>query len=508
MFAKIVRHPVFWIFLLALILRIYKLGIFPYGFHADEARVGWQSSQGKLLPLYYNTFGDFRPTGIFYTVMPSVFLFGKTELAVRFPSALIGALTILPLFLFVEQLTKNKRLAFISAFFLAISPWHMEVARATSEATIAAFLTLWALYYFLKLIETGDKKFLIRTLGLTLLSYLFYHSTRIVTPLFFALTAMYFKSSKKFVWYTVLGTFLLTILFGLDPSSRGRLSQVSVLGDTDIKYEIAIARDFVNNKYVIYTKRFINEYAKYFGADFLIGYGAKPYRYTTPGIGILTFIEAFLFVMGLIQIAKKKENPLPLLLLVLTPIPAALTTEDSPNLMRAFYMLPFLVIICSYGFAALGKYKKIAFALLLLNFTFFVYMYFRHSFIHRPLLANADMDSSSYRNIGTKELVLKLDRIKGDYEKIIVTGFPDNVRPWYEFFVGEVPENIQLADLKCPSDDSFVENKTEKLLAVDSWQCSPESKIKDGLPIKIVEKILRPDGSEVFIFVTRNGIAE
>ena len=66
-----------------------------------------------------------------------------------------------------------------------------------------------------------------------------------------------------------------------------------------------------------------------------------------------------------------------------------------------------------------------------------------------------------------------------------------------------LPENIELTNLKCASDDSFVTDGPEKLLAVDSWQCSPESKIKDELLIKIIEKIYRPDGSEAFTFVTR-----
>ena len=503
MVKRILINPLFWVFVLAFVLRVYKLGEFPYGFHADEVRVGWQAMQGKLLPLYYNTFGDFRPTGIFYAAVPSILLFGKTEFAVRFPSALIGALSIIPLYLFVLELTKNKKLAFLSSFFLTISPWHIEVSRATGEAVIAAFLTLWGLYFFLRLIQSGNKKYLIHILIFTLLSYLFYHSVRLVTPIFFALTAVYFRAYKKPVLYAVFGTFLLTFLFSLDPSARGRLSQVSILSDVDVKYEIGNAKDLINNKYAIYTKRLVNEYAKYFGAEFLIGYGARPYRYVTPGMGIMTFIEAVLLVLGLVQIIRKKESALPLLLLLAAPIPAALTTEDSPNLMRAFYMVLFIAIICSYGLNSLGKYKRAAFSLLLLNFVFFLYMYFTHSYIHRPLLANADMDSPSFRSIGTKELVLKLERVKGDYEKIIVTGFPDNIRPWYEFFVGAVPENIQLTDLKCPSDDSFVENNPDSLLAIDSWQCSPESKIKGGLPIKVIEKITRPDKSEAFILVTR-----
>jgi len=497
-FFTFLKHPLFWIFVLALFLRVIKLGTFPYGFHADEVRVGWQASLGKILPLYYNTFGDFRPTGIFYTAMPSLALFGKNEFAVRFPSALFGALTVFPLYFFAKELRKKKleignwKLEIIASFLLAISPWHMEVSRATSEAIIALFLTLWTLYFAIK-------KNLFYTLALTFLSYLFYHSTRIVTPIFLAIAA----GSKKTAIYTAGGAILLTLLFSLNPAARGRLTQVSILSDPDIKYETTHAKDLINNKFVIYTKRFITEYSKYLGADFLIGYGARPYRYTTPGVGILTYVEFVLLVFGIVAIIKKKFSALPLLLLLIAPLPSALTTEDSPNLMRAFYMVPFVTIICAYGFSLLDKYKKLIFTFLILNFTFFLYMYFRHSFIHIPLIANADMDASSYRNVGTKELVLKLNQIKGDYEKILVTGFPDNIRPWYEFYIGEIPENIELTNLKCASDDSFVADVPEKFLAVDSWQCSPESKIKDGLLIKIIEKIYRPDGSEAFTFVTR-----
>lgn len=489
---KFFRKPLFWIFILALLLRIYKLGEFPFGFHADEVRVGWQAAQGKTLGLYYNTFGDFRPTGIFYTIMPSLAIFGKTEFAVRFPSALFGALTIFPLYFFAYEITKRRSIALIASFLLAISPWHIGVSRATSEAVIAVFLTLWVLYFAIK-----------KRIGLTfiliLLSYFFYHSTRIVTPFFLAIMS----GGKKTILYLAGGAFVLTLLFSFDPSARGRLTQVSILTDPDIKYEIQTAEDFVNNKLVIYGKRFVTEYTKYFGADFLIGYGAKPYRYITPGVGILTYIEFALLILGVVAIIQKKFSPLPLIMLLIAPLPAAITTEDAPNLMRAFYMVPFISIISAYGFNILGKYKKVTFAFLVLSFVFFLYMYFTHSYIHLPLIANPDTDAGN-RNVGTKELVYKLDQIKGDYEKIIITGFPDNIRPWYEFFIGKVPKNIELTNLKCASDDSFVGKEPKKLLAVDSWQCSPESKIKDGLPIKIIDKIYRHDGSEAFILVTRS----
>ena len=66
------------IFVLALLLRIVNLNSVPYGFHVDEAKAAWNSfsilrtghdDHGKFLPLYYDSFGDFRPTGIIYSII-------------------------------------------------------------------------------------------------------------------------------------------------------------------------------------------------------------------------------------------------------------------------------------------------------------------------------------------------------------------------------------------------------------------------------------------------------
>lgn len=526
------------IFIVALLLRIVKLGAFPVGFHADEIRVAWNSlsilktghdDKGNFLPLYYNTFGDYRPTGIFYMTVPSLAVFGTNEFAVRFPAALDGALMVFPLYLLVVQLTKNKRLALMASALLAISPWQIEVSRATSEAVMAAFLTLFALYFFIKAIrekEVKAKNYIVSLL-FVLASYFFYHSTRLITPLFFLITAAYFwtetadKKIRKMIIMAVAGTAILTVVFAINPDSRGRLTQVSIFGDVDTRYEISKAQDLINNKYTVYAKRFFNEYAKYFSPDFLVGYKAKPYRYITPGVGILTFAEGALLIVGLTRIARKKESALPLLLLLASPLAAALTTEDSPNLMRSFYMVPFVAILGAYGLETIfeiNKYKNLVrysiLGVILLNFIFFLNMYFRHSYIHRPLLSVVDMDNSSYRNAGTKEMAVRLDTLKSKYEKIIVTGDPDNMYPWYAFFTGKDPEdfnkntkqyeNIYFSDLRCPSDDSFVQENPDNLLAIDMWECAPESKIHDGLEIKIIEKTKRSDNSDVFKLITRS----
>jgi 4-amino-4-deoxy-L-arabinose transferase-like glycosyltransferase len=496
--------------------------------------------------LYYNTFGDYRPTGIFYVTLPSLLLFGRTEFAVRFPSALLGALSVFPLYLFVSEFTKKKgQLPLISSFLLAISPWHIEVSRATSEVVISMFFALFSLYFLLKTIHAQKGNYALLSSFFIGISYLFYHSIRFLAPLFFLTTILFYfrqirvSKNKKFVYGTLVFVLFLTLLFSMTAESRKRFNQVSILSDMDTTYEIQRLRsentstNFLKNtfdsKYVVFTRRFLTEYASYFSPDFLIGNNAKPYRYSTPGSGLITYFEFVLLLIGLAQIAKGKKSFLPLALLLIAPLPASITTEDTPNLHRSLLMVPFLTIIEGYGLLALLQLKKHfnflkvgTFAFLILNFSLFLYMYFAHSLFHKPFIKDYVLDASSYRNVGTKELILKLEQIKGNYEKIVVTSFPDSPYPWYAFFTNKDPgqfnkfaikrtegpwqyQNIVFSEHKCPSDNYFLTEKEEKLLVVDSGvpYCPYESKITDGLEIKVVDKIPGPAGSEAYALLER-----
>src|SRR3989344_4901768 len=104
---------------LALFLRFYNLSTIPQGFHTDELTAGYvglkiiqtgKDLYGNFLPVYFNTFGDFRPTGIFYLSGISAFLFGFNQFAVRLPSALFGAIAVIGLYFLAKEIFKNKAL--------------------------------------------------------------------------------------------------------------------------------------------------------------------------------------------------------------------------------------------------------------------------------------------------------------------------------------------------------------------------------------------------------------
>ena len=524
----------FAIFLLALFLRIIKLGTYPVGFHADEVRVGWNAysilktgldDRENLLALYYNTFGDYRPTGIFYLTIPSIILFGLNIFAVRFPSALFGALTIFPLYFITKKLLDNTKLATFSIILLALSPWHISVSRATSEVVISMFFALSGLYFYLHYFNSKKTKHLIYSSLLILISYLLYHSIRVLAPLFllaillFKLQSIKANKLTKNAFYLFLSFTFLTLLLSLNGNSRARLSQVSITNSYEVQQvlsatDTAKIKTLFDNKNFIYFTQFAQEYGKYFSVDFLINSNTKPIRYSTPSIGLLTYSGFIFLLIGVYLAIKDKNYHLILILLLISPLAAALTTEDSPNLHRSLFMLPFLIILMAIGITHFINKKvvllKTVFRLLII-FYLFNLVQFGLSYTTRA----ADK-IGSWRNYGTYDLVLYLNEVHNNYEEVVVTNDPDDPYPWFAFFNKLDPkkfntdairrsdgpwkyENILFSQSECPSGDIFPgpkQNPLEKnVLVIDGFKCNVESKLSDGMQAKVLKQFFNPDSS-------------
>src|SRR6266568_6902142 len=93
----------FLIFLLGTALRFYQLGIVPFGFHRDEAFLGYNAFSifktgrditGNVLPMHLQSF-LYSPAGYSYFSILFIVLLGLSEFSVRFASAFFGSLTIL-----------------------------------------------------------------------------------------------------------------------------------------------------------------------------------------------------------------------------------------------------------------------------------------------------------------------------------------------------------------------------------------------------------------------------
>lgn len=525
------KKILFFIFLIAAIFRLYNLHSIPSGFHADEVRVGWNAVSiantfkddfGNFLPLYYNTFGDFRPTGIIYLAIPFIYIFGQNEFAVRLASAILGAATIIPLFLLSYEITKSKNLSIISALLLALSPWHISTSRATSEVVISMFLSLYGLYFLQKFFSKNKSIILLISFIFLISSFFFYHSIRVLAPLFvlgiiFYNRQSFSKLNKKIVIIYTISILLFSLILLFSKEGSGRFSQVKISKNQDIQKVLSVSdtnpKLLFDNKYIVLSTSVFKEYLTYFSGDFLIGDSAKPIRYKTHGVGVLTYFEFILFFSGIISCIRNKKLVLPIILLLIAPIPASLTSEDSPNLHRSLYMLPFILIISSEGYLFLTKILPSKFIkLLILTLLAFNYLYFWQAYLMR-----SKFEISQVRNFSAKDLVVYLNEVKGDFDKIIITQDPDSPYAWYAYFNKLDPkkfnelainrkngewqyENLVFTQKECPSGDIFP-NKygkpelLENVLVVDGFKCPVESKIDDGMQAKVTKQFKNPDGS-------------
>ena len=222
-----IKILLFSIIILSGILRIWNLNNFPAGLNADEASIGYNAysllttgrdEYGKLFPLTFKSFGDYKPGLYFYTVIPFVATLGLNELAVRLPSALFGIGTVLLIFFLGKEIFKNKWVGLLSSFLLAISPWHLHFSRGGWETNAATFFITCGVWLFLKAIK--NPKFFAISFSFFVLSLYSYHAARIVVPLLvLGLFVIYRKEISvniKWILVSVLIGLILLIPLGLD----------------------------------------------------------------------------------------------------------------------------------------------------------------------------------------------------------------------------------------------------------------------------------------------------
>ena len=151
---------IFFIFIFAFVIRILFLSTAPFSFHVDEVISGYigrfillngKDVYGNTFPLFYfDSFGDFRTILPMYINGLSTFLFGVNEFAVRFPTALAGALIVFPVYSLGNIFFKNKKIALLPALLITILPWHIVLSRASSEAAFGLTIFVFGITLFLK----------------------------------------------------------------------------------------------------------------------------------------------------------------------------------------------------------------------------------------------------------------------------------------------------------------------------------------------------------------------
>jgi hypothetical protein len=107
------------------------------------------------------------------------------------------------------------------------------------------------------------------------------------------------------------------------------------------------------------TRRAVQNYAAYFGVPFLFTQGDHRLLHGTGAAGVLLVTTAPVIFVGLFVALRSWGQPLArfvVLALLIAPIPAALTVDDTPNAPRSAAMMAFFLVFVIFGWSALWPY--------------------------------------------------------------------------------------------------------------------------------------------------------
>ena len=476
---------------LAIVLRFYNLTNVPPGVNRDEASIGYtaysllqtgKDEYGRFLPISFQSFGDWKLPLYIYATAVSVKVFGLTEFAVRFPSAIFGILTVFLTYILVKEFlgSKQEKIALLTAFLLAISPWHLHVSRVGSEANTAVFLTVSAVIFFLKAIK-GRVWLMVPASILFALTYYTYAGNHIFTTLLVPGIIIFYKDKIPRNKWAYISFLLFIILSGfifsktLLAADKTKISGVSIFGDPALVHsKIELLRDqhknsasltskIFHNPLVFGAERLTQNYLNAFSPDFLFIRGGTNNAHNIENFGNMYLVESiFLFVgiSSLIILKRKREEKFILYWFLIAPIAASIT-KDAPHTARMTSILPILPLVTAIGLLyfiqVVGKNSLIRFLtiagismLFLLNFIIYMDRYF----IHFPY------SEAKHWGLGFKELNDLTQKKEFVNNKVVISKPEESPYIFILFYSKYDPAKYQKEALRYPpTGDGFVHVK-------------------------------------------------
>lgn len=346
------------VLLLAGFLRLHHLTQTPPGLYPDEAMNG----NNALEALRTGVFKVYYPEnqgreGLMIALQAlSLEAFGAREpWVLRFPSALIGVVTVCGMFFLGRELL-SANVGWFASFLMATSTWHIYFSRMGFRAILAPPLMVWALYLFLlSLRRAGSGRGGLGAavaggivFGLGFYSYIAFR----VMPLVFLALLPWRRRETAFWRVTaafVLTTFVVALPIGAyyigNPGAfLGRSADVSVFAG----------------------ERPITELVSNVGktVGMLFSGGDENWRHNYAGEAELFWPVAVMLAIGIAvavsavarRTADSRIYALLFTWLGLAILPAALSSEGIPHALRSILMLPpVLLLAAAGGVAAAGQ---------------------------------------------------------------------------------------------------------------------------------------------------------
>ncbi len=455
------------------------------GYDAYSILQTGRDHHGNFLPLIaFESFGDFKPSLYFYSIVPFIALFGLNVLAVRLPSVIFGTLIVWIsgklAHAFAEELFpdwKKKQLLLLQCvvmFFAAVSPWGIIFSRGGWESNLATVLVLTGVWLGFKSwrLSTGNefklqftsvsfRVFVFATVFFCLSMYA-YHGSRLTAPLLgvlfvFPYLIKWKKNLKQILILLFIGLILLSpFLFALGSNELSqRFNETSIFSDISVIEESnqriqedggGIVARIIHHRYLLFLQQIMNNAVSHFDLGFLFLHGDVNPRHSTQYFGHLLHLSFFPLIYGIYILFKQRKKRIILLLIgwtIAAILPASLTTVV-PHSLRILAVSPLFFIVIGIGVAA-GYYNLPSkFRWLVGVFMIFVtleaFLFLFHYLRVYPV------QYSSEWQYGYEEMITQLNQTKRVGEPVFITREYGRPAMYYWFYTQADPRLVQAED--------------------------------------------------------------
>ncbi|OGM32914.1 hypothetical protein A3D01_05050 [Candidatus Woesebacteria bacterium RIFCSPHIGHO2_02_FULL_39_13] len=520
------RNLIIIILLVAAFLRLWKLGTIPPHLTSDEAALGYNAysilktgkdEYGKIFPIVFKSFGDYKTGFYIYLTVPTVAVFGLNEFSVRLPSALLGVLAVLLIYLIVKEFKVERNLEILAPALLAINPWHIHFSRGAWETNASLTLTLLGIYFFLKSLKSA--KFIILSSFFFSLTILTYQGSKLATTIVVLILIIVFRKEVRdlftlkkreiLVSLSVGLIICLPIIASLFQGRVGRLGIYSIFSyprkESSLQVFLDQGKEKVGgiNYYIFhseslnFTRAILGRWFNHFSGRFLFFEGdwQNP-RHSSPNQGMMLLFDLVLLLAGSVALTRYRSRlvKFTILWLIAAPLPAALS-RDQVHAVRALNMVIPLILISSLGLTfLLGKINKFsiwskrfsyAFIIsgLLLSLIYYLESYFVHLSKHE----------SDLWNYGYRQIVESVTPLENKYENIKIQQSFAQPYIYFLFYQKYDPEKYQrqakLTESEYKGDVGYIEHLDNICFCAIDW---PQNKKEHGTLV-VADKIRIPD---------------
>lgn len=383
--------------------RLYKLGQIPGSLYIDEVAIGVDAKSiletgkdmhgGSWLTTTFPSYGDFKLPIYIWLTAGSIKVFGATDFAVRFPSALAGIFSVVLMYGILLELfhndSKRNIYALSAALMIALMPWSIQFSRTGFEAHVGQFFLLCAVWFALKG-RTKTWLYIFSALFGVFAVYTYYSVRFVFPPLFIAMLLLSLPKMTRMKMLKVFGIAVgvMSLFFiAMYPMTKSpwyaamqhiRLSTKHVLDISPNVEQSNALRAISNNdlfsrafyhRYALMGRNLFEHYLDYIQPQFIFISGDKNLRHNTGEIGLLLFWMMPMFFVGLFTIYKKYPKiGLTLLAWFIFGILPAAVPYNTPHALRSLNVLGVYGVLLGVGFGEMitqiGLYKRVVVILL------------------------------------------------------------------------------------------------------------------------------------------------